>query len=76
MTKPKTVNSLIEEIIKRIRDLANLKIDDLRSCYPESTNTRGQLLRYCRESGLNRGEIIEAIILDEFYLEFDREIEQ
>jgi len=71
-----TVNELVGKIGERVKYLANQKIDSLRSMYPETTETRSQLARHVRDMGLTKGDMINAIILEEFSLEFDRNIEE
>ena len=71
----KSVNGLIGQMSQRASELADMKIDDLRASYPESTDTRSELVRICREERLSRGQMIEAILIEEFSLEFDQELE-
>lgn len=71
-----TVNELIEKIGKRVEYLGNLSMDQLRANYPETTETEAELVRYCKESKFSRGDILSAIIVDEFLLEFDAKIEE
>jgi hypothetical protein len=53
-------------IAKRAGELADKSLDDLRASYPELTGTRAELIRYCRESGFTRGDMVEAILIEEF----------
>jgi hypothetical protein len=69
-----TVNDLIGKIAVRARELADWKLDALRAEYPETTETRAELVRLCKERGLTRGQMIEAILVEEFTYEFDVEI--
>jgi hypothetical protein len=69
-----TVNDLIGNITIRARELADMKLDALRASYPEATDTPAELIRHCKELGLTRGQLIEAILVEEFLLEFDVEI--
>ncbi len=66
-----TYNELVGKIAKRAKELADLKMDDLRAHHPESTDTRSQLITFCKSERLSRGDIIEEILDDEFRLEFD-----
>ncbi len=70
-----TFNELIEKIAARAKTLADLKMDELRACHPESTDTRSQLITFCKKERLSRGEIIQEILDDEFRLEFDHDID-
>jgi len=69
-----TINDLVGKIATRARELADQKIDSLRAAYPEDTQTRSELVRLVKEQGLTRGQLIEAILVEEFMEEFDREI--
>lgn len=69
-----TVNELVGKITVRVRELANQKMDQLRLEYPEVTDTGAELVRLCKQQHLTRGQLIEAILVEEFCLEFDAEI--
>lgn len=71
MSVTRTYNELIAHIAVRVRELANEPIDVLRRGFPETTETDSELIRLCKERGLSRGDIIEAILLDEYSEEFD-----
>lgn len=70
-----TNNQLVAKIGERALYLADLGMDDLRSWFPEVTDTREQLIKYCKDQRYTRGQIINAILLEEFQTEFDKEIE-
>lgn len=70
-----TYNNLIGAIATRVKELANQSIDLLRRSYPETTETDTELVKLCKDQRLTRGDIIEAIIVEEFCLEFDKNIE-
>lgn len=69
-----TWNELVGKIAERAGKLANEKIDVLRASHPDVTETESQLIRHVKEMGLSRGDIISAILLEEFSREFDIEI--
>lgn len=68
-----TYRDLMYAMALRARELANMSMDMLRASYPETTETRAQLVRYCKESGFTKGQIIEAILVEDFDLDFDVE---
>lgn len=70
----KTVNELVANISTRVRHLADEPIDSLRRAYPETTETAAELVKLCKDQGLTRGQMIEAILVEEFVLEFDQYI--
>jgi hypothetical protein len=72
----KTVNELVGMISVRVRELADKPMDWLRLAYPETTETPAQLIRLCKQQGLTRGQLIEAIIVEDFLEDFDRAIEE
>lgn len=71
-----TINELIGKIAARAGQLADEKTDTLRAAYPEPTETAAELIRYCKESRFSRGEMIDAILLEEFSEEDDYELER
>lgn len=54
---------------KRANHLSNLPLDDLRSLYPEETATGAELIKLCKDRRLTRGDMIEAILIEEFYVD-------
>jgi hypothetical protein len=70
-----SINDLVGKMAQRASQLADEPINMLRRGYPETTETDTQLVRFCKESRLSRGNMIEAILVEEFSLEFDQEIE-
>jgi hypothetical protein len=72
----KTVNDLVGAISERVNQLADLKMPELRLTHPQvegtGTNYEGNQVTL----GMTRGQIIADIILDEFSLEFDKDIEE
>ena len=72
--KKMTVNQLVGQVARRVAELADLKMGELRSDYPEATETRGELLQMCKQLRLTRGQMIEAIMIEEFCVEFDVDI--
>lgn len=71
----KTYNKLVGQIAQRTRELANHKMDALRLLYPVTTETPGELRRIAKQECRTRGDLIEAILVEEFSLEYDMEIE-
>ncbi len=65
----KTHNDLVYAIAETIKELGNRTMDQLRSDYPEATETEAELIRFCKESKFSRGELIEAIIIERFITE-------
>lgn len=63
---PTTINDLIGRIAERAKQLADEPINMLRRSYPEATETDTELVRYCIQSRFSRGDIIEAILVEEF----------
>jgi hypothetical protein len=74
-TKVVTYNELVEKVAKRAGELADSKLDALRMNYPGATDTAAELKRRVKEMGLTRGQIIHHILCEEFFVEFDRDIE-
>ena len=70
-----TTNDLIAKVATRAGELADLSIDALRSTYPTNTETRSELVRICKEIGYSRGQMIIAILLEEFDEEYPKQIE-
>lgn len=70
-----TINTLIDQITKRVQELGDMSMDNLRATYPETTDTRSELVRHVKEMKLTRGEIMRDIISDEFSYDFDQDIE-
>jgi hypothetical protein len=56
----------VAKVIARAKQLADQKIDLLRLSYPEVTDTGAELIRLCKQQHLTRGQLIEAILLEEF----------
>lgn len=71
-----TYNELIDKIAKRAGELASEPIDHLRSQYPETTDTQAELIRYCKESGFSKADLVRGILYDEFDVEFDYELQE
>ena len=69
----KTYNELVVAMAKRAGELASLSMDSLRATYPEGTDTRSELIRFCKESKLTKEIMINDILLEEFLEEFDKE---
>lgn len=69
-----TVNDLVEKLANRAKELVDLDMDSLRSTYPEATETRAELVKFCKDSGFTKGKLIQVILFDEFSLEFDKDI--
>jgi hypothetical protein len=57
---------IINLIAARAGQLADEPIDVLRSRYPLVTTTEAELVKYCRGMRWSRGELIAAILLNEF----------
>lgn len=76
-----TVNELLGKIEVRIKELGKLKMDELRREHPEVAEGNGEGMAYGNKScktmtaGMTREDIIAEIIIDEFSLEFDVEID-
>lgn len=60
------MNNLIEKIAERARQLSDMFMDDLRANYPATTDTREELIRYCKSRGYTRGQMVRRILLEEF----------
>jgi hypothetical protein len=60
------VQNLMWKMALRARELADMKLNDLRMLYPETTDTEMELVRYCKMMGYTRGQIIEAVLCEEF----------
>lgn len=69
--KYKTHNELIVVLVKRVEELGNQRIDELRSQQPEATETQAEAVRLARAAKLTRGELIASILMEEFWEEFD-----
>lgn len=65
------VAELLYRIAERAKELADLPMDTLRSMYPENTETRAAIIAYCKTMKFSRGDLIEAILAEEF--EYDVE---
>lgn len=61
-----------DRFMKRIRELADAKMHYLRSIFPLATETQAELIRYTYDMSLKRGNLIEAILLEEFEGELQR----
>lgn len=59
-------SDLILRMAIRARQLADMPIDSLRASYPLLTETRAELVQHCKDAKYTRGEMIEAILIDEF----------
>jgi hypothetical protein len=70
-----TANELIGKITDRIEYLGNLSMDSLRKTHPDVCVTGSTYEANLVTQGMTRGQIMAYIILDEFSLEFDAEIE-
>lgn len=71
----KTVNDLLEKVAKTAKELADMPMPQLRRMHPEIISDRGTEWRELTQ-GMTRGDLIELILLDDYLLEFDREIEE
>lgn len=69
-----TYNELVQKISSRVNELVMLPLDELRSMYPETTDTQAQLVKHCKMMRTTKGEIIQAILDEEFTRTEDREI--
>lgn len=67
-----TVNNLIGRLATRAKQLADMSLPNLRYNYPD-VEEASQVRSATR--GLSRGQLVEAILVEEFSLEFDQEIE-
>lgn len=70
-----TLNEFVSRVALRASKLADLPIDEVRLTYPEVTDTGGELIKMCKEHKLSRGQMIEAILVEEFSTEFPIEVE-
>ena len=66
MEEPGHAKALALGVIARAKELADFKIDQLRSLYPAATDTEAELLKICKLERLSRGALIEAILHEEF----------
>ncbi len=67
-----TQNDFLQKVLNRVKELADLKMPDLRMEFPEAIENANQAQLYAL--GMSRGDLIEHIVYSEFALEFDREI--
>jgi hypothetical protein len=74
MSDFKSHNQLVEAVVKRVSELANMKMPELRYLHPANIEVGTNMREATR--GDSRGELIEAILLEEFVLEFDRDFEE
>lgn len=65
-----TENDLVYTIAKRVRELADKKMTELRSINGYGCSTEQEAQQ--KDRGMTRGEVIEAIIIDEFCQESPR----
>lgn len=72
-----TVNDIIGKIAERIKACGTLSMDSLRLEHPDSANCEVPSVNYARNAtkGMTREDIIADIVVDEFSLEFDVEID-
>ncbi len=66
-----SVNELVCDIVKRAKDLSEMRVDVLRCVAGYDCDTEAEAIRYLK--GVSRGELIEIILTEEFCLEFDLE---
>lgn len=65
------LNKLIGNIAKRAGELAMEPINNLRSRYPIDASTEWQTISYCKDSGLTKADLIQAILNEEFLIQGD-----
>lgn len=70
----KSYNDLVYAVAKRARELGNEKMDELRISGAYNCDNDHQAKEMYR--GAKRGEIIEAILCEEFVEEFDKDFEE
>jgi hypothetical protein len=68
-----TFNTLVQKLANRAGELSIKQMDDLRAAMPETTSTRGELVRLHKSTP--RNELLAAILYNEFSEEFDFEID-
>ena len=67
-------NDIIYKVAARAKDLCDKDLSWLRSEYSgEQVLTRAA---HQASIGMSKGELVEAILLEEFYVEFPRNIEE
>lgn len=69
----KTYNDLVYAVARRIRELGEYKMDDLRSHAGWNCNSPADAIRFHKYE--TRGSLLEIIITEEFCLENDLDIE-
>ena len=70
----KSYNNLVYALAKKAKELANLKMNELRERAGYNCDTPSEARReHAHES---RGEIIEIILTEEFVEEFDKEFQE
>ena len=70
-----TANELIGKIAERIDYLGGLSMDELRKTHPDVVATGSSYEANQATMGKTRGRILAEIIVEEFSLEHDAEIE-
>lgn len=71
MSKILNENDLVYAVAKRVRELADKPLNDLRSDAGYGCKTQAEAIRINRYK--KRGELIEEIITEEFTREFPRD---
>lgn len=71
MAELRNENDLVYEVTKRVRELADRSIPELRSDAGYGCDTRAEAIRINRHK--KRGDLIEEIILEEFIKDFPRD---
>lgn len=71
MPQYKTQNALIAAVALRAKELTDKKMDELRDIFGED-ESRSARRDQCL--GMTKGDLVEAILLDEFCEEFDYDI--
>jgi hypothetical protein len=70
----KNVNDVIYAVAKRAGELSNMTMDELRLTAGYNCDNMTQAREAHR--GMNRGELVELVLTEEFCEEFPKEIEQ
>jgi len=71
----KTYNTLVQKMATRAGELSRMPMDQLRACYPETTETEEELIRHLKQIRLPKERLVADILYEEFSEEFDFSIE-
>jgi adenylate kinase family enzyme len=64
-------NELVRKIANRIAEIGNISLENMRR---SRTRAKSKMSAYRHSRGMDRGQLLEAVILDEFLEERPRKI--